>query len=118
MLFRSGSKSGYDATQKLLTRHPELTAIFSCSEEMTVGAMQYLYESGLRVPDDISIVSFDSVDRCNELYPPVTSVCFPINDMAQSAVQVLMDLTAGKEVSKINKFTPKLVVRKADSPLM
>ena len=113
-----GSKSGYDATQKLLTRHPELTAIFSCSEEMTVGAMQYLYESGLRVPDDISIVSFDSVDRCNELYPPVTSVCFPINDMAQSAVQVLMDLTAGKEVSKINKFTPKLVVRKADSPLM
>lgn len=113
-----GSQSGYDATKALLTRHPELTAIFSCSEEMTVGAMQYLHEHGLKVPDDISIVSFDSVERCNELYPAVTSVCFPINDMAQSAVQVLMDLIAGKEVGQLHEFTPKLVIRKADRALI
>ena len=113
-----GSQSGYDATKALLTRHPELTAIFSCSEEMTVGAMQYLHEHGLKVPEDISIVSFDSVERCNELYPAVTSVCFPINDMAQSAVQVLMDLIAGKEVGQLHEFTPKLVIRKADRALI
>ncbi|WP_260262141.1 LacI family DNA-binding transcriptional regulator [Vibrio intestinalis] len=112
-----GYQSGYEATKCLLTRHPELTAIFSCSEEMTVGAMQYLHEHGIQVPQDISIVSFDSVERCAELYPAVTSVCFPINDMAQSAVQVLMDLIAGKAVSKVHEFEPKLVVRGADRAL-
>ncbi|GAB2641557.1 LacI family DNA-binding transcriptional regulator [Vibrio panuliri] len=109
-----GARSGYEATEKLLERHPELTAIFSCSEEMTVGAMQYLHEQGLKVPEDISIVSFDSVERCKELYPAVTSVCFPINDMAQSAVQVLMDLLAGNGKKHTHEFTPQLVVGKAD----
>lgn len=106
--------SGYLATQKLLERHPELTALFSCSEEMTVGAMQYLHEHGLRVPEDISIVSFDSVDRCKELYPSVTAVCFPISDMAHSAVQVLMNLLNDKATLNNYEFTPELIIGKAD----
>ena len=108
------SRSGYEATHKLLERHPELTAIFSCSEEMTVGVMQYLHERELRVPEDISIASFDSVDRCKELYPPVTSVCFPISDMAQSAVQVLIDLLDKKVTESNFEFAPQLVIGKAD----
>ncbi|MDN3682983.1 LacI family DNA-binding transcriptional regulator [Vibrio tapetis subsp. quintayensis] len=112
-----GSRSGYDATKALLSRHPELTAIFSCSEEMTVGAMQYLHEQKIRVPEDISIVSFDSVERCAELYPAVTAVCFPINLMAKQGVKTLMGLVNGQSMEVPTTFVPELIVRKADRTL-
>lgn len=87
-----GRQSGYDAMASILKRHPEVTAVFSCSEEMTVGAMQYLHEHKISVPEQISLTSFDSVDLCESLYPTVSAVHFPISDMARAAVQTLMGL--------------------------
>ncbi len=87
-----GEQSGYDAMASILKRHPEVTAVFSCSEEMTVGAMQYLHEHKILVPEQISLTSFDSVDLCESLYPTVSAVHFPISDMARAAVQTLMGL--------------------------
>lgn len=112
-----GIESGYIAASKLLVNNPELTAVFSCSEEMTVGLMKYLHEHNIQVPNQLSVVSFDSVDRCDALYPAVTSVCFPIDDMAKVAVQVLIGMTNKQEFKEQKKFVPKLVVRKADRVL-
>ncbi len=62
--------------EQLFARQPEIKAVFSCSEEMTTGALQYLDEQGIAVPGQISIVSFVSVDLCESLYPTVTAVHF------------------------------------------
>ncbi|KOO12793.1 LacI family transcriptional regulator [Vibrio xuii] len=106
-----GRQSGYSAAQSILESAPEITAIFSCSEEMTVGALQYLHEAGIEVPNQISIVSFDSIDRCADLYPTVTSVHFPISDMARSAALKLSHLIAKSDIEVIAQFEPQLKIR-------
>ncbi len=112
-----GRKSGYFAMQQLFVRHPEITAVFSCSEEMTTGALQYLHEQGIAVPGRISIVSFDSVDLCESLYPTVTAVHFPISEMARAAVQSLIAMVKQQPTVGPQSFRPILKKRHADQPL-
>ncbi len=112
-----GRKSGYFAMQQLFARHPEITAVFSCSEEMTTGALQYLHEQGIAVPGRISIVSFDSVDLCESLYPTVTAVHFPISEMARAAVQSLIAMVKQQPTVGPQSFRPILKKRHADQPL-
>lgn len=112
-----GKQSGYEAMARLLERHPDITAVFSCSEEMTMGAMRYLHEQGIRVPEQISLVSFDSVDLCAGLYPSVTAVHFPISEMAKAAVQVLESLSKEQESLVSQQFSGVLIARNADRVL-
>ncbi|CAH1536554.1 Bacterial regulatory s, lacI family protein [Vibrio harveyi] len=109
-----GRQSGYDAMAALYRRHPDLTAVFSCSEEMTVGAMQFLHEHRISVPKQISLVSFDSVDLCESLYPTVSAVHFPISDMARVAVQTLIGLIKEQPLMTQPEFEAQLKLRKAD----
>ncbi len=104
-------KSGYKAMDILLKRHPDISGLFSCSEEMTSGALQYLHENNIKVPDQISIISFDSVDLCESLYPSVSAVHFPISDMARSAVQVLTGLISNQPCPGIRQFESELRLR-------
>ncbi|WP_159656731.1 LacI family DNA-binding transcriptional regulator [Vibrio atypicus] len=106
-----GRQSGYVAAQRILEAAPEITAIFSCSEEMTVGALQYLHEAGIEVPNQISIISFDSIDRCADLYPTVTSVHFPISDMARTAALKLSHMIAKTDITMSSQFEPQLKIR-------
>ncbi|MFG0604523.1 LacI family DNA-binding transcriptional regulator [Vibrio mimicus] len=113
-----GRKSGYLAMQQLLARHPEITAVFSCSEEMTTGALQYLHEQRISVPERISLVSFDSVDLCESLYPTVTAVHFPISEMARAAVQSLIEMLKQQPTTGAQSFSPILKKRKADQLML
>ncbi|PKF80400.1 LacI family transcriptional regulator [Vibrio sp. vnigr-6D03] len=112
-----GRESGYLAAKKLVSQNPDLTAVFCTSEEMTSGAMQYFHENEIRVPQDISIVSFDSVYVCESFYPTVSSVQFPISKMARSAVEILTAKIQGKETSAAQEFEPELIRRKSVSSL-
>lgn len=106
-----GRESGYLAAKQLMATNRDLSAIYSCSEEMTVGVLQYLHEVGVRVPEQLSIVSFDSIDRCEELYPTVTSVHFPISDMARSAALTLSQMIANQQEKVETQFEPQLIIR-------
>ncbi|MHC6528372.1 LacI family DNA-binding transcriptional regulator [Vibrio proteolyticus] len=112
-----GRKSGYEAMKVLLHRHADMTAVFSCSEEMTVGAMQCLQQFAIPVPEQVSLTSFDSVDVCDGLYPTVSAVHFPISDMARAAVQVLMGLVQGNGAPEMPHFQAQLIKRHADRAL-
>ncbi|MGF1686293.1 LacI family transcriptional regulator [Photobacterium japonica] len=104
-------QSGYVAAQQLYQFNREMTALFSCSEEMTMGAVQFFHEQEVAIPDQIAITSFDSIDLCASLYPAVTAVHFPISDMARSAVELLMDQMCHAETQGERCFTPELRVR-------
>ncbi|WP_229402305.1 LacI family DNA-binding transcriptional regulator [Micromonospora okii] len=104
--------SGYRETHALLdlTRPP--TAVFACSDEMALGAYEALYERGLRVPDDMSVVGFDDLDAARWAVPPLTTVRQPLTEMAAMATRMLLSLVGGEELGshRIELATP-LVVR-------
>ena len=88
------------------------TAIFVCSDQMALGAYEALYERGLRVPDDMSIVGFDDLDEARWAIPPLTTVRQPLTEMAGMATRMLLSLIDGEELdtTRVELATP-LVVR-------
>ncbi len=85
---------GYTAMQRLLSRQQQnqLTAVVTVSDEMAVGAMRCLYDNGLQVPDDMSIVGFDNLRLAAMTTPRLTTVGQPFLDIGAKAVHHLMAL--------------------------
>ncbi len=81
---------GYLAMQRLLPHHPD--AVFVASDTMAIGALRVLHGSNRRVPEDIAIVGFDDLPAAARTQPPLTSVRQPIQQLGDTAVQVLLDL--------------------------
>ncbi len=72
-----------------LRREPLPTAIFAAGDIFAVGALHVLHELRVRVPDAMSLVSYDDV-YAPLLYPPITSVAQPLRDVAERAIDILM----------------------------
>ncbi len=82
------------------------TAIYCCNEEMAIGAMLAINECGLRIPQDISLICYDSGERAAFVRPALTSVHFPISEMARFATRKLLD-----ENCEAETFTPLIIHR-------
>ncbi|HXH33474.1 MAG TPA: LacI family DNA-binding transcriptional regulator [Plantibacter sp.] len=90
--------SGSAAMARLLSRHPDLDAVFAGSDLMAVGAMRVLEASGRIVPDDIALVGFDDTVVAATSEPPLTSVRQPLEQMGRVAAELVLDLVAGRSV--------------------
>ena len=82
--------SGMIGVQHLLPAEP--SAVFVASDTMAVGVLKALRQAGRRVPQDISLVSFDDIPVASAIEPPLTTVRQPIRRMAALAVETLLDL--------------------------
>ncbi len=97
--------SGYQLTCEILQRNIP-TAIYCCNEEMAVGALLAISERGLRVPDDISVICYDSGERADYVTPKLTSLHFPITSMAREATRKLVNPDM-----KLEMHPPKIIDR-------
>jgi len=66
--------SGFAAGRRLLAADPDLTAVFVANDDMAIGLIRALGDSGRRVPDDVSVVGFDDIPSAAYLSPPLTTV--------------------------------------------
>jgi LacI family transcriptional regulator len=76
-------------SEALLGREP-ISALVCLNDRIAMGAYQALAERGLRVPDDVAVVSFDGSDLAGWLRPSVTSVSLPFAELGAVAVDALM----------------------------
>ena len=81
---------GYAAMLRLLSLENPPTAIFGCNYNMTVGALGLLKEHGYRVPDDISVASFDDVPLFRLHEAGITAVAQPIERIAETITQLMV----------------------------
>ncbi|GAA5337923.1 LacI family DNA-binding transcriptional regulator [Thermus antranikianii] len=88
---------GYRATQELLSRYPDTTAIFAANDQTAFGARLYLFEQGVRVPEDISLVGFDDIPLAAYHIPPLTTVRQPAGEVGHALIEALKNLLEGKE---------------------
>lgn len=88
-------QNGYLETKLLLSRADKPTAVFALSNNITLGVLKALREAGLRIPDDLSLVSFDNYAYMDYMEPPITRVGQPVEDMAMLATKILFDRIEG-----------------------
>lgn len=86
-----GEQSGYISTKLLLKAAGGITAIFAFSNLISLGAIRAASEEGLRIPDDLSIVSFDDQPYSAYLAAPMTTVAQRCSEMGMIAVKLLFD---------------------------
>ena len=86
---------GWDATHALLAAHPEPGAIICFNDRLAFGTYQALQEAGRRIPDDVSVVSFDNYPMADWLRPGVSSFAIPHEDLGRRAVELLLAEVAG-----------------------
>ena len=76
------------------------TAFVCMTDQVAFGTYQAIGDAGLRVPEDVSVVSFDDSDIAAWLRPGLTSIAIPHFEMGQLAVELLMSETAEAEVHR------------------
>jgi len=90
------SQSGYEAMHAILrTEHPP-SAVFVCNDLMAIGALRAAHESGVHVPDELSIVGFDDIELSAYTSPPLTTVAQPKERIGALAVDMLLERVGGK----------------------
>lgn len=104
-------KKAYLETLKLLKKDKKVTAIFAISDIMAIGAAKAVFESGLKVGEDISIIGFDGLEITEFYNPSITTIKQPIYDMAKKSVELLFDLINNKLENKHIVLPTELIER-------
>ncbi|MEV4570513.1 LacI family DNA-binding transcriptional regulator [Nonomuraea sp. NPDC049419] len=115
--------AGYDETdarntvRELLTLPDPPTAIFAANDVSAISTIEVATSMGLRVPEDLSVIGFDNVPESMMSDPPLTTVEQPIQQMGLIAVEMLLDLLAGRDPAQRHVRLPtRLVPRSSCAP--
>ncbi|MDZ7361361.1 MAG: LacI family transcriptional regulator [candidate division KSB1 bacterium] len=108
------AEGGYQAMAAILQSGELPTAIFASNDAMALGAIKLLYERGLRVPQQISVVGFDNIFLAEHATPPLTTVDVDKIRMGQLAAQRLIEKLKNQDDPVRETIVPtRLIVRQS-----
>jgi DNA-binding LacI/PurR family transcriptional regulator len=112
-------EGGYKAMKELLNVGG-FTAVIASNDETAIGALLYAHELGFRIPKDFSLVGFDDIEVSRWIYPTLTTVRQPLNQIGQKVAQGLVEKVEGRnELSeKRLLIKPELIVRHSCTGLL
>ena len=87
---RYSYQDGYQATKELLRAGSRFTAIFACADVMAIGAIRALWEAGLRVPEDVSVMGVDGLPLGSFLVPQLSGISQSVHKMALRSAEILL----------------------------
>jgi LacI family transcriptional regulator len=119
---------GASATAELLARDTGMTALFAANHEATFGILPTLAARGVRVPKDLSLLSFEDMPLLQMWHPPVTVVDNGATQLAELSVDLLLNQirsisAEGVSPERLRRLTrtyrvgAQLVVRSSTAPL-
>lgn len=107
--------SGKIALKKILANHPNTTAIICTSDYYTLGVLRALYEMKIKIPRDISVVSFNNNDFSEFTMPAITTVDLKYRQVGQEAANMILGLLNNKKVKSVT-IEPELCIRETTGP--
>jgi len=106
--------AGSQAAAEIFAGHREVTAIFASTFAIGTGVLRAARQAGVRIPDDVSLTALHDSELADYLSPPLTTVALPVAEMAQRAVDLLVDLIGGGAPhSVVVRTAPQLVRRES-----
>lgn len=110
-------KSGYQACKELLSDGIRFTAIVAFNDCMALGSLRALTESGIKVPEQVSIIGIDN-DPVSEFFTPrLTTVELPIVDMTKQAVELAITLCEETKATHSYQYKGLLIERESVMPV-
>jgi LacI family transcriptional regulator len=106
--------SGADAMRRLLQGGRDFDGVFVASALMASGALSVLREAGLKVPDDLGMVTIDNDYFAQSAQPPLTTIEQPTTEVGAKMASVLLRLIDGEAVERVNMMPVKVIERASD----
>ena len=108
-------REGYDEVKALLSLDTPPDSIFCTGERLLEGTYKALQDAGLRISDDIGIISHDNSVACLRCFPQTTAVAYPSYESGYKAAEILYDMMNGKAMVGVNVYIqhPALVERES-----
>ncbi|QAY61806.1 LacI family DNA-binding transcriptional regulator [Microbacterium protaetiae] len=95
----------------------EATAVFAANDQMALGLLRALAESGRPVPEEVSVVGFDDVMDAADYRPPLTTVRQDFDTLGACAVEVLVSRIETTGPPRLVSISAELVVRASSGPV-
>ena len=102
-------ENGYTQAKILFQKKRHPTAIFALSNTIVMGVIKAAEEMGLKIPEDVSVISFDDSPYLDLLSPPITRISQPLNEMGVLAFNLIMERLKQKD-EQGNDIPPRLDV--------
>ncbi len=113
-------RNGYMETMLLLRDQAKRpTAIFAVSNTIGLGAFKAIKEAKMKIPDEISLITFDNYVYLDYLEPSITRLGQMVDEMGKMAVKLLMDSIISHKVVKSQiELAPGLILRESVAPIL
>ena len=105
-------RSGIALAKELVAKKLPATAIVCAADILAIGAIRGLYEEGLRVPEDYSVIGFDDLEVSQYLTPGLTTVRQQISLKGQKAVELLLKHIEDPTLTKQEEILPLQLVER------
>ena len=102
---RFSFRSGYETMKQALESGAACTAVFAMADVIAIGAIRAIRESGLRVPEDISVIGYDGLDVGEFLLPRLTTVTQPTEELTRRSAALLLE-QIGQEAESAHIIVP------------
>ncbi len=109
------------AMRTLLSLPTPPTAVLCTADLLALGAISGAQEMGWRVPEAVSVISFDDIEEAVDVFPALTTVRQPVGEMAEEAIQLLLRLIENPAAELRERriiVEPKLMIRRSCAPVI
>ncbi len=106
-----GYKAGYDSMNKMFEKGNIPTAVIAINDFSAVGIIKSIGEHNLKIPQDISVVSYDNTYIAELMMPRLTSIDYNYEIFGKMLIDTTIAVIEGNEVARLQMVSPTLVVR-------
>lgn len=96
-------------------KYNNITAVFCCQDELAIGFMNYLYDHGINVPEEVSIAGFGDISVASIYRPSLTTIKEPYYEMGAVSIRKILKSILGKKGDKTDDIELPIRIRKRGS---
>ncbi|WP_317179225.1 LacI family DNA-binding transcriptional regulator [Lelliottia amnigena] len=104
-------ESGALGVSTLLSRGEAFTALVASNDDMAIGAVKQLHDSGVATPGQVSVIGFDDVSIAPYIIPSLSSVRIPVTEMIKETISRLIFMLDGGDFTLQQTFSGELILR-------
>ena len=110
---RHTEQLGYRLGVRLMgaKRRPEV--IVTGNDNIAIGLYRAIEEKGFSIPGDVAVASFNDISVAQFLNPPLTTIRLPSEEIGETAVELLLERAAGRELAKRINLSSQIVWRQS-----
>lgn len=97
-----------------LIKENDITAVFCSQDEIAIGLISYLYDNGIKVPDDVSFIGYGDINLASIYRPKLTTIREPYYDFGAVAIRRILKVIKGESIEEqIINLPVQLMVRES-----